>query len=62
MLMSIIVPPTIHNDIEQVTSFSIASKNQGDILVTGLQDGVFSELSMIRVVRTRLFILLKAVK
>lgn len=28
-------------DIEQVTSFSIASKNQGDILVTGLQDGVF---------------------
>lgn len=28
-------------DIEQVTSFSIASKNEGDILVTGLQDGVF---------------------
>lgn len=28
-------------DIEQVTSFSIASKNQGDILVTGLHDGVF---------------------
>ena len=28
-------------DIEQVTSFSIASKNEGDILVTGLQDGAF---------------------
>lgn len=27
--------------MEQVTSFSIASKNQGDILVTGLYDGVF---------------------
>lgn len=28
-------------EIEQVTSFSIASKNEGDILVTGLLDGAF---------------------
>lgn len=28
-------------DMEQAASFSIASKNQGDILVTGLQDGAF---------------------